>query len=198
MAKFIAWFNQTAPGADRAILYAPVRSALAHLYFESIHPFDDGNGRIGRALAEKALSQGLGRPAMLSLSRTLEAKRKQYYETLQSAQRGNEVTSWVRWFVAMVAEAQRDAEAQIHFIASKARFFRKFGDLFNERQLKVIQRMFEAGPAGFIGGMNARKYVTLTGVSKATATRDLQELAKCGALVSLGGGRSVRYEIGPV
>ena len=196
MDRFLTWFNHTAPGGPKAIHYAPVRSALAHLWFESIHPFEDGNGRIGRALAEKALSQGLGRPVVLSLSRTLAAGRRAYYDALKAAQRTNEVTAWVAWFVGAVGQAQREAEDQIRFVLRKARFFQRFQADLNERELKVLRRLFEAGPPGFAGGMNARKYIALTGTSKATATRDLQHLVSLGALVAVGGGRSTRYEIG--
>jgi Fic family protein len=195
MARFIRWFNDSAPGGPREIPQPPLRSALAHLYFESIHPFEDGNGRLGRALSEKALSQGLGRPVVLSLSRTIEAERNAYYDALKAAQRSNEVTPWVHWFVGIVVTAQRDAEAQVRFVLRKSKFFQRFERELNERQLKVVRRMFEAGPEGFTGGMNARKYVALTGSSKATATRDLQELARLGALVAVGGGRSTRYEL---
>lgn len=195
MERFIRWFNDSAPGGPRAIPQPPLRSALAHLYFESIHPFEDGNGRIGRALSEKALSQGLGRPVVLSLSRTIEAERNAYYDALKAGQRSNEVTAWVDWFIGVVVRAQLDAEAQVRFVLRKSKFFQRFERELNERQLKVIRRMFEAGPEGFAGGMNARKYVALTGSSKATATRDLQELARIGALAAAGGGRSTRYEL---
>ena len=92
MAVFIKWFNDTAPGGKKEIKKAPVRSAIAHLYFETIHPFEDGNGRIGRAIAEKAISQTLGRPVLLSLSRTIEADKKSYYSALGDAQKSNEIT----------------------------------------------------------------------------------------------------------
>lgn len=196
MARFIQWFNDTASGGSKAIHHAPVRSALAHLYFESIHPFEDGNGRIGRALSKKALSQGLGRPVVLSLSSTIDAERNAYYDALKAAQRGNEVTKWIHWFVGVVVKAQQDAEAQVRFVLQKSKFFQRYESGLNERQLKVIRRMFDSGPGGFTGGMNARKYVALTSTSKATATRDLQQLAALGALVPVGGGRSTRYELG--
>ncbi len=191
MARFIAWFNPS----RATILDAPVRAAVAHLYFESIHPFADGNGRIGRALAEKALSQGLGRPATLSLSRTIEAHRRDYYDALERAQRSNEITPWLRYFAATVLAAQRDAETLVMFVLRQARFFDQFRPHFNERQSRAVRRMLEAGPGGFEGGMNARKYVSLNRVSKATATRDLQNLVECGALIPVGGGRSARYEL---
>ena len=195
MERFISWFNQTAPGAPLVIPHAPVRAAIAHLYFESIHPFEDGNGRLGRALAEKTLSQGLGRPVVMSLSRSIEANRREYYDALKAAQRGNEITPWIHWFARTVVDAQREANEQIHFLVRKSRFFQRYSPTLNDRQAKVLRRMFEAGPAGFIGGMNARKYVALTGTSKATATRDLQHLTQLGALTSAGDGRSTRYEL---
>jgi len=191
MERFITWFN----ASRKTIPAAPVRAAVAHLYFESIHPFEDGNGRIGRALAEKALSQGLGRPATLSLSRTIEAQRRAYYIALETAQRSNEITPWLRYFTAAVIEAQRDAEAHVMYVLNQARFFDRYRDQLNPRQLRVVRRMLEAGPGGFEGGMNARKYVSLNRVSKATATRDLQQLVVCGAFRSVGGGRSARYEL---
>jgi Fic family protein len=196
MARFIAWFNDTAPGGPNEIPQPPVRSALVHLYFESIHPFEDGNGRIGRALSEKALSQGMGRPVVLSLSRSIDAVRNAYCDALKAAQRRNEVTSWIQWFVGVVVHAQCDAGNQVRFVLRKSRFFHRFESELNARQLKVVHRMFESGPEGFTGTMNARKYVALTGASKATATRDLLQLARIGVLVPVGGGRSTRYELG--
>src|ERR1700722_15243496 len=89
MEGFIGWFNITGPGGKREIKKAVVRSAIAHLYFESIHPFEDGNGRIGRAIAEKSLSQGLGYPVFLSLSGTIEAHKKDYYDALEAVQKTN-------------------------------------------------------------------------------------------------------------
>lgn len=195
MTRFIQWFNDTAPGGKREIRKAAVRSAVAHLYFESIHPFEDGNGRIGRALSEKTLSQGLGRPALLSLSRAIEANRKQYYESLQEGQQSNEITAWVSWFVHMILEAQIQAEEQIEFTLKKTRLFDRWRDQLNDRQLQTLRRMLDEGPTGFEGGMSAKKYMTITGASKATATRDLQDLADKGIVVPAGGGRSIHYKI---
>ncbi|MBK6946696.1 MAG: Fic family protein [Haliscomenobacter sp.] len=190
MHRFIAWFNQTGPGNAHQ---APVRAAIAHVYFESIHPFEDGNGRIGRALSEKALSQGIGRPVILSLSQAIESKRQAYYQALKAAQRSNEITPWIRYFLETILEAQEMAVQQISFTIAKSRFFNDFTGALNPRQEKVLQRMFEAGPEGFTGGMSAKKYMSIAKTSKATATRDLQYLAQIGALVPLGGGRSTRY-----
>jgi Fic family protein len=195
MKRFIEWFNETGPDGKKAMKKAAVRSAVAHLYFESIHPFQDGNGRIGRALSEKALSQGLGRPALLSLSRAIEANRKHYYQALQQGQQSNEITPWVTWFVGVTLEAQIQAEEQIDFTLKKTKLFDRFRDQLNERQLSILRRMLEEGPQGFEGGMSAKKYISMTGASKATATRDLQDLADKGVFVPFGGGRSTRYKV---
>ena len=195
MQRFIQWFNDTAPGGKHEIRKAPVRSAVAHLYFESIHPFEDGNGRIGRALSEKALSQGLGRPALLSLSRTIEARRNEYYDALKDGQQSNEITPWVTWFVHIVLEAQIQAEEQIDFTLKKTKLFDRMRDQLNERQVQVLRRMLDEGPKGFEGGMSAKKYMAITGTSKATATRDMQDLAEKGIFVPTGGGRSTHYQI---
>lgn len=193
MKKFIKWFNETSPGEKNEIKRAPVRSAIAHLYFESIHPFEDGNGRMGRAIAEKALSQTMRRPVLLSLSRAIEAKKKLYYNDLEQAQRSNEITSWIKYFVNTILEAQIEEKKFIDFILKKSKFFDRFKLLLNERQLKVVRWMLDAGPGGFEGGMSAKKYTAITKSSKATATRDLQDLLELEVLKVEGGGRSTNY-----
>ena len=197
MKSFIKWFNDTAPGGEQELKKAPVRAAIAHLYFETIHPFEDGNGRIGRAVAEKALSQTIGRPVMLSLSRTIEANKKDYYAALEKAQHSNEISSWINYFVKATVDAQVEAERQIDFTLRKAKFFDKYKDQLNDRQRTAIIRMMEEGPAGFEGGMKARKYIGITKTSKATATRDMQHLLEIGAFVLAGkaGGRSTSYQV---
>ena len=195
MNQFIKWFNETAPGGLQEIKKAPVRSAIAHLYFETVHPFEDGNGRIGRAIAEKALSQGIGRPVMMSLSGTIEANKKDYYNALEKAQSLNEVTPWINYFVKTILAAQTQAEEQIGFTLKKVKFFDRFSDKLNSRQLTVIKRMLEEGTKGFEGGMNARKYMGITKASKATATRDMQDLVEKEAFVPYGGGRSTNYQV---
>lgn len=195
MKAFVQWFNDTGSGGKRSMASPLVHSALAHLYFETIHPFEDGNGRIGRAISEKALSQGFNRPVLLSLSRAIEANRNAYYDALQAAQSYNDITAWVAYFVAMVIEAQTQAEEHVEFTLNKAKLFNRFGTELNERQLRVLRRMLEEGPKGFQGGMSAKKYITMTKASKATATRDLQDLVSRGIIVAVGGGRSTRYEM---
>jgi Fic family protein len=168
---------------------------VAHLYFESIHPFEDGNGRIGRAIAEKALSQSLGRPVMLSLSKIIEGNKSAYYNALKEAQKSLEITGWINYFASVVLEAQRDAKAMVEFTLKKAQFFDRYKYQLNERQLKAINKMMQKGTEGFEGGMTAGKYISITKTSKATATRDLQQLHTIGVLIQEGAGRSVSYQL---
>ena len=194
MKRFIKWFNDTAPGGKSKIKKAPIRSAIAHLYFETIHPFEDGNGRIGRVLAEKSFSQTVGCPVMMSLLQVIEADRKSYYDALSKAQRKNEITAWLEYFVNVIYKAQISARELIDFTLRKTKFVDHYKTILSERQMKAILRMLES-PEGFDGGMTARKYSSLTKTSKATATRDLQELADLKALRPEGAGRSVHYVV---
>lgn len=196
MDRFIAWFNKTAPGQSDAIVPGPVRAAIAHLYFESVHPFEDGNGRLGRALAEKSLSQDLGRPALISLSQLIDGQKKRYYEALEQAQKSNEITSWIGYFVKTIVEAEQSAENLIEFILKKVKFFDLHKSQMNERQQKVVARMLKEGPAGFKGGIHATKYMRIAHCSKATATRDLTELRDKKILhPESAGGRSTSYSL---
>lgn len=193
MSKFIQWFNNTAPEGMNEIKRAPIRSAISHLYFETIHPFEDGNGRIGRAIAEKALSQTIGRPVLLSLSKTIEADKQSYYKALEQAQKSNEITPWIKYFVNVILQSQEQAISLVNFILKKSNFFDRYKQLLNERQIKVVRKMMDAGLEGFEGGMSAKKYISITKVSKATATRDLQNLLELEVLILEGGGRSTHY-----
>jgi Fic family protein len=195
MEVFIVWFNQTAPGKSKAILNPLLRAGIAHLYFESIHPFEDGNGRIGRALVEKVIHQVLDHPALISVSSVIEKEKSTYYSHLFKAQKSLDITDWLNYFGETILTAQTDSLKLIEFTLKKTRFFDCWKDEFNERQLKVIARMLAEGPSGFDGGMTAKKYMGITKASKATATRDLQQLAEIGVFDLSGGGRSVRYKI---
>jgi Fic family protein len=197
MAAFIQWFNETAPDGEKVKLPAPVRAAVLHLYFETIHPFADGNGRIGRALSEVALSQELGTPVLLSLSSVIQKRRNEYYDELNRASRSDlDITRWVNWFVPLVLQAQMEAREMILFVLARARLWDKYVGQLNERQSRAIKRMMREGPDGFTGGMSSRKYMAITGCSKATATRDLAELADMGVFRQRpGGGRSTSYDL---
>lgn len=191
MDAMIKWFN------DNSDLQAPIRSAIAHLYFESIHPFSDGNGRIGRAISELALSQELKHPVLLSLSTTIEAKRNEYYDELAKASSGScDITEWIVWFTQLVLDAQLQAKEQLNFVLAKARFWDVHVESLNARQAKTISRMLQEGRCGFEGGMSAQKYMKMTDCSKATATRDLTDLCQKGCMIkSEEGGRSTRYDV---
>lgn len=195
METFIDWFNDTAPSASNEITNPLVRSALTHLYFETIHPYEDGNGRIGRSLAEKVLHQGLGHTTLISLSTAIEKEKNAYYGALKAAQSNNEISDWLEYFTDTVLQAQVYAIELILFTLQKSKFFAKHQFLLNERQVKAINRMLAEGPSGFEGGMTAKKYIAITKASKATATRDLQALAELGIFLPQGGGRSVSYEL---
>lgn len=150
MRRFIDWYNKN------EISSPIIKAAVAHLYFESIHPFEDGNGRIGRAIAEKALSQGFDHPIMFSISKSIEENRSAYYIALQNAQQKLDLTKWIQWFASIIIFAQDDAEKTIQFTVKKVKFFDKYDKNFNERQRKVINRILEEGFNGFKGGMNVK------------------------------------------
>jgi Fic family protein len=193
MEHFIAWFNDT-----ELRLPGPIRAAIAHLYFESIHPFEDGNGRIGRVIAEKALSQAMGYPVLLSLSTIIHQHKKQYYEALSTTSRYTlDITEWIYYFVTLVCKAQEWSQAQINFVAQKTKFWAQYHDKLNERQIQIITKMLHNGPSGFEGGIQARKYMKITGCSKATATRDLTELLSYGCIIKIpdSAGRNTRYTV---
>lgn len=197
MARFIDWFNDTHPAHTKTKIPGSVRAAISHLYFESLHPFSDGNGRIGRAISEKALSEDLGRPVLLSLSTTIYKHKKEYYQALSNASRCQiNITPWIDYFVKTVYQAQLDSKKQIGFVLQKAKFWHRYKGKINDRQEKVIARIFKSGITGFEGGINAQKYMKITDCSKATATRDLRELLEQGCITRLpGSGRNTRYEL---
>jgi len=195
MEELVNWYNSNNSLAEGKITNALIRAAIAHLYFETIHPFEDGNGRVGRALAEKALSQSLGFPVQLSLSLAIEADRNAYYTALKNAQRTLEITDWLIYFAQVILEAQRNAKQVVQFTLKKSKFFELHKANLNESQMKVINKMLDQGTAGFEGGITDKKYMGITSVSKATATRHLQHLAEIGALIQTGAGRMVRYEL---
>jgi Fic family protein len=192
MAAFLDWFAQTAP-AGAAPLPPLARAAIAHLWFESIHPFEDGNGRLGRAIAEKALAQGTTISSFTGLSGTLLRYRRDYYAALEQHSTSLQIDDWLRWFAARVLEAQADADRLVRFLIEKAHLLRRLEDTINPRQEKALLRMFAEGPAGFKGGMSARNYAAITGAAPATVTRDLSDLVDQGVLRRSGERKGTRY-----
>lgn len=191
---FLDWFN--APAEEPAV----VRAGIAHLWLVTIHPFDDGNGRVSRAVMDLAMAKAEGRPDYLfRMSGRIEAVKGDYYAALIEAQafkKGMDITPWLAWFSTQVAEACSDSEKIIQRTLAKAKFWvhHRETDL-NPSQRKALNRLLDAGPGGFEGGLTARKYAGLTRNSIPTATRHLTELATLGCLVQRGGGRSTSYDI---
>ena len=194
MERFIAWFNDTAP-SGKAPLPALTRAGIVHLYFVCIHPFEDGNGRIGRALAEKSLAQNLGQPSLIALAYTIERGRKDYYAALERSNKENHITGWLTYFAGTVLEAQHNTIKRVDFFVAKARLYERLRGQLNERQEKVIARMFREGIDGFAGGLSAENYISIAKSSRATATRDLQDLVEKGALTRTGALRHTRYHL---
>ena len=189
MEAFMAWFSGS------ATLPTLTRAGIAHLYFVTIHPFEDGNGRIARAIAEKALADGLGFPALIPLSQTINRARKIYYTHLEQSNHSLEITPWLLYFAQTVLDAQAHAQSLVEFLIAKTQFFDRNRGQFNDRQEKALLRMFQEGPKGFTGGLSAEKYIRLTGASRATATRDLQDLVDKAALTRTGQLKGTRYHL---
>ena len=199
MNAFLRWWEETRPGEARGHAQdGMVRAAISHLWFETIHPFEDGNGRIGRALVDMALAQDAQVDRQFyGVARQLLAVRKDYYAALNTAQRGTlDVTAWVAFFLEQLAQACLASQVAVEAALEKNRFWaaHRHREL-SDRQRKALTALLDAGKGGFEGGMRAEKYANLTGTSKATATRDLTDLAQAGLLVTTGQGRATRYWI---
>ncbi|AFL51486.1 Fic family protein [Sinorhizobium fredii] len=194
MDAFVNWFNATAPDGAKP-LPALTRAGMVHLYFESIHPFEDGNGRIGRALSEKSIAQDLGQPSLIALAYTIERGRKSYYDMLEKSNKNNAITDWLIYFGQTILEAQQTTLKRVEFHISKTRLYDSLRGQLNPRQEKVIARMFREGIEGFKGGLSAENYISITQASRATATRDLQGLVAKGAFLRTGELRHTRYHL---
>lgn len=193
MSRFIDWYNDSSP--------TPVKAAVAHLWFEAIHPFEDGNGRIGRAISDHAFSQSFGHPSITGISSAISASaasNKEYYSQLEAATTGGlHVDRWIGYFLALAKEALDHTQSILDFVVAKTRFYEEYSEIMNARQHQVIARMFKEGTDGFEGGISAKRYMKIVDCSKATATRDLQFLLAKGAVKRIEGsvGPSTRYEI---
>lgn len=187
MDAFVSWFN----GSGN--LSALTRAGIAHLYFVSIHPFEDGNGRVARALAEKALAQNVGQPTLTALAWQIEKERKDYYRALDAANKRNEITDWLVYFADVTLRAQKTTEARVQFLVEKTKLHDRLRGKLNPRQEKALERVFREGPEGFRGGLSAENYIAITKTSRATASRDLKELVELGALRKTGQRKTTRY-----
>ncbi|MBA3846821.1 MAG: Fic family protein [Planctomycetes bacterium] len=189
MRRFLDWFNGTAE------LDPVLKAAVAHFWFVTIHPFDDGNGRIARAIADMALARGDGTPERYySMSARIEAERKEYYRQLESAQRGSvDITAWIAWFLGCLDRALDAAAAMLAKVLRKARLWQSAAaEPVNERQRLVVNRMLD----DWQGHLTSSKYATLARCSTDTALRDIRELVERGILVpNQAGGRSTSYRL---
>lgn len=189
MAGFVEWFNGPTP------LDPVLKAAIAHLWFVTIHPFEDGNGRIARAIADMMLARSEGSPQRFySMSAQIRLERKDYYAILERTQKGDlDITAWLQWFLACLDRAFDGAEAILANVLRKARFWEAMArQPLNERQRKVINRLLD----GFEGKLTSSKWAALTKTSPDTALRDINDLVARGVLVKEeAGGRSTSYSL---
>ena len=203
LTHFIDWFNR------KNNVHSIIRAAIAHLWFITLHPFDDGNGRVARALTDRALAQAeQSSIRFYSLSAAIETNRAAYNDILENTQGCKttvqintnnpiDITEWISWFLDILAEAMQQGSLRIERVIYKTRFWQTHSQtILNARQIKVLNRLLDNEGEKFIQDINASKYQSLTKISKATATRDLTELVTKNCLKQLdGGGRSTRYNI---
>lgn len=202
LKQFLLFYNNPLAGQ-----HGLVRAAIAHLYFITLHPFDDGNGRLARALTDRALAQAeLSGVRFYSLSAAIEKNKKAYYRVLEDTQNGRaagqeqrplDITEWVLWFLQTLEEAMDEGVLRLDRVLLKARFWRRHAQtVLSGRQIRVLNRLLDGYGMEFRDGLAARHYQSIASVSKATATRDLAELQEKGCLKSSGaGGRGARYVI---
>jgi Fic family protein len=192
MSRLLSWWESESSG-----LVGLARAGVAHLWFETIHPFEDGNGRVGRALADMALAQAEKRRRFYSLSSQIHEERNDYYRVIEEAQKGDgDITEWLAWFLGCARRAVERSGQEVEKALRKTRFWQHLSAReLNGRQVKAVTRLLEAGPGGFEGGLTNQKYRGMTNASKVTATRDLANLLGHGILVQSGEGRGTRYEL---
>jgi len=199
LEQFLLWFNHPPKNLD-----ALLRAGIAHLWFITLHPFDDGNGRVARAITDRALAQAEHQSVRFySLSASIMARRNEYYNVLEAAQKGNlDITLWLSWFLTVLQGAINEGLHRFERVLKKARYWQTHAQTsLTQRQIKVLNRLLDAGVGTeyaeeFELGINASKYMSLAKVSKATATRELADLLEKGCIEKLaGGGRSTRYTL---
>ena len=194
LKSFVGWWNNSLDSMDGLL-----RAGAAHLRFITIHPYEDGNGRIARALTDMALAQDEKlKVRFYSVSSQIMKTRKEYYEILENVQNCKaDTTEWFLWFIECVTESILNSQNIIANVFKRAEFWKMHSQTqINERQRKVVLKLLEAGSDGFEGGLTTRKYVGMTRTSRATAFREISDLVEKGVLQHVGGkGRSVKYEI---
>ncbi|EJN27917.1 hypothetical protein PMI35_03251 [Pseudomonas sp. GM78] len=194
--SFLSWFESS---RNQAGLDPLLRAGVAHFWFVTLHPFDDGNGRLTRTITDLALAQGEAQAIRFyAMSASILEDRSGYYRVLENSQKATlDITEWLAWFLHTLLRSLQQAMTRIESVLGKARFWqahRQSG--LSAEQTKVLNRLLDGGERGFEGGISAAQYQTVAKVSKATATRHLAEMLEKGCLQRLpGGGRSTRYRI---
>lgn len=194
MARLLQWVEDTSP-AGKNPLPALSRAGIAHLWFESLHPFEDGNGRVGRGIIEKLLAESLGHPMFTGISSAILRQRKEYYDTLGRTNRTLEVTDWLQWFARSALEAQQRTLGRVIFVIKKGKLLSSTEGFMNKRQMKAVKRVMDEGIDGFKGGLSANNYMRITGASASTAGRDLASLVELGVLRRTGEKKGARYHL---
>jgi Fic family protein len=193
---FLAWFESSRSDAG---LDPFLRAGIAHFWFVTLHPFDDGNGRLTRAITDLALAQGEQQAIRFyAMSASILDDRAGYYRILEASQKGMlDITAWLQWFLATLLKSLEQALARIDRVLVKARFWQAHrSQTLSAEQIKVLNRLLDGGERGFENGISAAQYQAVAKVSKATATRHLSDLVEKGCLARLpAGGRSTRYQI---
>ncbi len=192
MQQFIKWFKNSAPSGKNP-LPALTRAAIAHLYFLIIHPFEDGNGRIARAIAQKSLMQTIGQSAFIALSHVIQKNKKNYYAALQKTNRNLDISEWIDYFAKTILQAQTYTQQLISFLIEKMHLYDRLRGQLNARQEKVLARLYKEGLDGFEGGLSAKNYMTIGKTSASTATRDLADLIEKKVLYQTGELKYTRY-----
>jgi len=182
-----------------------IKSAIAHLWFVIIHPYEDGNGRVARAITDYLLSLGTtySQFKLYSISTAINSDRKNYYDILDKTtnlfkNREFDITSWVEWHLSVLKNAMQSGLKSIEYLVQKTKFWDKYRNYsLNDRQIKVINKILDIGDENFEGGLSTKKYISLTKVSKATAVRDISQLVEFGCIEQLEGskGRNIRYRL---
>jgi Fic family protein len=196
MQLFIEWWQKSHP--DQNNTDPVIRAGVAHYWFVAIHPFADGNGRIARALSDMALAQSDGAvKRCYSLSSTIMENRDGYYSVLESTSNGQgDITDWLAWFLDSLELSLKQSKASIEKVLGLTHFWHNISDIsLNDRQIKVVKKLLEAGEGGFEGGLTAKKYHGMVKGSRATLTRDLADLVDKGILLLTGERKAARYNL---
>ena len=182
-----------------------IKSAITHLWFVIIHPYEDGNGRVARAITDYILTQGttFTQFKLYSISTAINSDRKGYYDILDNTtnlfrNRDFNITPWIQWHLNTLKNAMQNGLKSIEYLIQKTKFWDKYREFaLNKRQIKVINKILDMGSENFEGGISTKKYIALTKVSKATAVRDISQLVEFGCIKQIEGssGRNIRYEL---